>query len=105
MLEDRERGYEAKWAHDSETRFQIMAKRDAWLGQWAAEIMQLRPGEADCYVKAVIEAGLMGKGDEPVFEKIRADFNARMLACPDSVIRRKMKDLLEAASEAVLKKK
>jgi hypothetical protein len=94
-LEDRERGYEAKWAHDEETFFQIMAKRDARLGQWAAETMQLPPGEADSYVKTVISAGLTGKGKELVFEKIRADFNAKMLACPDSVIRRKMKDLFD----------
>jgi hypothetical protein len=103
-FEDRERGYEAKWVHDEETLFQIMAKRDARLGQWAAETMQLPSGEADSYVKAVISAGLTGKGKEPVFEKIRADFNAKMLDCPDSIIRRKMKDLFDQA-EAVLRKK
>jgi hypothetical protein len=105
VFEDRERGYEAKWAHDEETFFQIMTKRDAGLGQWAAETMQLSPGEADDYVKAVISASLTGKGKEPVFEKIRADFNAKNVACPDSIIRRKMKDLFDQATEAVLGKK
>jgi len=102
---DRERGYEAKWAHDEETLFEIMAKRDAWLGRWAAEIMQLPAGEVASYVKAVVDAGLLGKGNEPVFEKIREDFAAKMLACPDSIIRRKMEDFRHQAADAVLKKK
>ena len=82
-----------------------MAKRDAGLGRWAAETMQLPPTEVDRYVKAVIDAGLKGKGAEPVFEKIREDFYAKMLACPDSVIRRKMKDLFDQAAETVAKRK
>ena len=104
LFEDRERGYEAKWAHDKDVLFQIMAKRDAWLGRWAAETMQLSPSEADCYVNAMINADLTGRGEEPVFEKICADFDAKMLECPDAVIRRKMRDLFEQAAEAVVNK-
>lgn len=104
MFEDRERGQEAKWAHDEETHFQIMAKRDAWLGKWAAETMQLPPGDVDRYVKEVVSAGLTGKGKDPVFEKIREDFCLKMLGCPDAVIRQKMKDLFNQASQAVLHK-
>lgn len=104
-FEERERGYEAKWAHDEEIVFEILAKRNTWLGQWAAETMQLPPSEAIHYVQAVIDAGLAGKGKDPVFEKIRDDFSAKMLGCPDSVIRRKMKDLFDQAKETVLTKK
>ena len=104
IFEERERGHEAKWAHDEETLFRIMAKRDTWLGKWAAETMQLPAGEVDRYVKQVVDAGLTGKGKDPVFQKIREDFCMKMLGCPDAVIRQKMKDLFDQASEEVLQK-
>lgn len=99
LLEERERGYEAKWAHDDQMKFAIMARRNALLGQWAAEEMQLPATEISLYVETVINAGLTGKGRNPVFDKIRHDFDSRMLACPDAVIRTKMQDLLEQAVE------
>ena|SRR5581483_6094733 len=98
-FEERERGYEAKWAHDEQTLFNIMAKRNSWLAQWAVETMQLSSPEIGGYVQAVVNAGMTGKGKDPVFEKIRRDFEARKVGCPDAVIRRKMKDLFEMAAE------
>lgn len=105
VFEEREHGYEAKWVHDEETLFRIMAKRDAWLGKWAAEAMQLPTSDVDRYIKEVINAGLTGKGKEPVLKKIRQDFSMRMLGCPDAVIETKMKDLFDQASEEILEKK
>src|SRR3569832_2617227 len=32
LFEDRERGYEAKWAHDAETLYRIRVRREARLG-------------------------------------------------------------------------
>ena len=87
MFEERERGYEAKWAHDAELLFRIMARRDNKLGEWAAARMNLHDSRIDDYVAAVVEAGLAGvpgKGPDPVLEKIRADFQARGVACPDA---------------------
>lgn len=104
IFEERDRGYEAKWAHDKEAHFRIMAKRNAWLGQWAAETMKLPAGEASRYVQAVIEAGIGGKGMDPIFSKLRGDFSARRVSCPDSVIHRKMREAFEQAEAVVLKK-
>jgi hypothetical protein len=42
--------------------------------------MQLPAAEFERYVRAVMDAGLTGKGNDPVFEKIRGDFAAKMLA-------------------------
>jgi len=84
MFEERERGYEAKWAHDAEALFRIRARRDTRLGEWAAARMNLHDSVIDDYVAAVVEAGLSGKGSDPVLEKIRADFQARGVACPDA---------------------
>jgi len=35
-MDDRRRGFESKWAHDLELRFQIEARRNRALGEWAA---------------------------------------------------------------------
>ena len=84
MFEERERGYEAKWAHDAEALFRIRARRDTGLGEWAAARMNLHDSVIDDYVAAVVEAGLSGKGSDPVLEKIRTDFQARGVACSDA---------------------
>jgi hypothetical protein len=84
MFEDRERGYEAKWAHDAETLFRIRARRDTRLGEWAAARMNLHDSVIDDYVASLVEAGLAGKGPDPVLEKIRTDFQARGVACSDA---------------------
>ncbi len=84
MFEERERGYEAKWAHDQEKLFRILARRDSALGEWAAGLMKLPPAQVADYAGAVIQTGLTGKGPDPVLEKIRADFIARQIACSDA---------------------
>lgn len=104
VFDERERGYEAKWAHDEEARFKILTKSHAWLAEWAAETMKLPADEVSYYVQAVIEAGLSGKGRESIFSKLRGDFEARHVNCPDSVIQRKMQEALEQARESILKK-
>ncbi len=99
MFEDRERGYEAKWAHDEETLFRIMARRDAGLGEWAAARMQLHDAGIDDYVASVVAAGMTGKGPDPVLEKIRADFLARGADCPDAELLAQAKALRAEAEE------
>ena len=84
MFEDRERGYEAKWAHDAETLFRIRVRRDTRLGEWAAARMNLHDSVIDDYVAAVVEAGMSGKTPDPVLEKIRADVQAKNVTCSDA---------------------
>jgi hypothetical protein len=102
MFEDRERGYEAKWAHDEETQFRVMAWRDAALGEWAAGLMKLSGAEAADYVQSVIHAGLARKGVDPALEKVRADLSARGAACPEADLFEKARSLLEQAKARVL---
>jgi hypothetical protein len=103
IFEDRERGYEANWAHEEEVHFKTLARRNNWLGEWAADLMHLPKAEAVKYAEAVVQAGLSGKGAQAVFEKLRAEFAARNIGCPDATITRKMQELL-AKAEAEAKK-
>ena len=36
---EREKGYEKKFAHDEELQFKISARRNKYLGQWASPIL------------------------------------------------------------------
>jgi len=103
MFEERERGYEAKWAHDAEALFRVMARRDTGLGEWAAARLNLSAEESADYVGAVIQAGMMGRGADPALEKIRADFQARGAVCPDAELQALSADL-RAEAEAYFRK-
>lgn len=96
-FEDREKGFERKFAHDEELKFRAMARRNRLLGLWAAEQMRIAGDDADVYAREVVKADLEEPGDEDVFRKIRADFDAKNVDQSDHQIRRKMVDLMGEA--------
>lgn len=53
-LQDREQGFEAKFAHDEEVRFLARARRDKLFAHWAANELGLSEADTDALVKAVI---------------------------------------------------
>ena len=56
---------------------------------------------ADDYAKSVVKADFEEAGDDDVFRKIRADFDAKSVAQSDHQIRRTMEELLARAVEEV----
>ena len=102
-FEDRRKGYESKWAHDEELRFKIMARRNKLLGLWAAA--EMGRADAEAYAKDVVRADFAEPGDEDVFRKIRADFDAAKIARSDHFIHGKMEELLAVAAEQVMSEK
>ena len=72
-FKDRERAEEAKFAHDEEMRFRIIARRNRLLGGWAAEKMGLSAVEAEAYSKAVVQADFEEAGDEDVIRTLLRD--------------------------------
>src|SRR5712691_104164 len=96
-FEDREKGFERKFAHDEELKFKATARRNKLLGFWAAEKMGLQGDAAQTYAREVVKADLVEPGEEDVFRKLRADFDAGGVEQSDHQIRRKMSDLMEEA--------
>ena len=96
-FEDREKGFERKFAHDEELKFKATARRNRLLGLWAAEQMGVAGDEAQAYAREVIKADLIEPGEEDVFRKIRGDLDAKGVSQSDHQIRRKMADLLGEA--------
>ena len=103
IFEDRDRGYEAKWAHDEVNRFKVLVRRNRLLGHWVAGELGLSGQEADEYAEAIVKLGLTGKANDHVFQKIRADFDAIKLSKPDQSIHAKMEGLFKIAAEEVTK--
>ncbi len=100
-FDDRRKGFESKWAHDAELRFQVEARRDRLLGDWAAGEKGLAGEDAEAFVASVIAADMVEKGDEDVFRKLRAELDPAKY--PDAAIRAKMAECLQAAADAVMK--
>lgn len=100
-FEERERGYESKWAHDEELHFKVMARRNKLLGQWASGEMKLSGAASDDYARATVQAGLVGKGKDPVFEKLRADLAAAKVSISDQQVHRKMEELFTLAGDQI----
>jgi len=86
-FEDRERGEEAKFAHDQDMLFRIQARRNRLLGAWAAEKMGLTPAEADAYAKSVVQTDFEETGDEDVVRKLLGDLTSAGCDVDESEIR------------------
>ena len=86
-FEDREKGFERKFAHDEELKFRATARRNKLLGLWAADQLGLSGDEAQAYVVEVIKADLAEPGDEDVVRKVRSDFDAKGVEQSDHQIR------------------
>ena len=96
-FEEREKGFERKFAHDEELKFRATARRNKLLGLWAAEKLGLSGDAAQSYAKDVVKADLQEPGEEDVFRKIRADFDAKGVGQSDHQIRRMMTELMGEA--------
>jgi len=84
---DRERGEEAKFAHDEEMMFRIAARRNRLLGAWAAELMGLSAVEAEAYSKSVVQADFEESGDEDVIRKLLGDLTSANVEISETEVR------------------
>ncbi|WP_371346703.1 DUF1476 domain-containing protein [Ancylobacter sp. IITR112] len=96
-FDNREDAFEAKYAHDQNLRFKALARRNKALGLWAAEKLGLAGEEANAYAGTVVAADLEEAGDEDVYRKLKADFDAKGLDVSEHRIRRTMDELLAEA--------
>ncbi len=100
-LGDREKGEEAKYALDEETRFKIEARRNKLLGLWSAGKMGLSAEEAEAYAKTVVAADFEAPGEEDVFAKVMADLKAKHATVTEAELRKQMATLREEARKQI----
>ncbi|MCF3936534.1 DUF1476 domain-containing protein [Acuticoccus sp. M5D2P5] len=101
QFEERERAFEARFAHDEELRFKAIARRNRLLGLWAAEKLGREGAAAEAYAREVVRSDFDEPGDEDVFRKVQGDLTAAGVALEDEELRVKMRELLVVAAEEV----
>jgi hypothetical protein len=100
-FDDRQKGFESKFARDEELRFKATSRRNRLLGQWAAEKLGKTGEAADAYTREVIRADMQEAGDEDVVRKLRGDFEQAGVQQSDDEIRRTMHQLMAQAVEQI----
>ncbi len=94
-FDDREKGFEKKFAHDQDLKFRAESRRNKALAEWAAA--QLGITDVETYVKDVRKADLAEKGDDDVVRKVKADFDQKGIAISEDDIRAKLSEFLAQA--------
>ena len=100
-MDERSDAFENKFAHDEELRFKAEARRNKLLGLWAAELLGKEGEDAEAYAKEVVLADFEEAGDQDVFRKVRADFDAAGVDQSDHQLRRTMDELMHKAMEQI----
>ncbi|MBX9992906.1 DUF1476 domain-containing protein [Phreatobacter oligotrophus] len=96
-FDQRQEGFEKKFAHDEELRFKATARRNKLLGLWAAELLGKTGADAEAYAKSVVMSDFEEAGDDDVFRKVKADLDAANAGQSEHQIRRTMDELMATA--------
>ena len=98
-FDERERGYENKFAHDANLRFKADARRNRLLGEWAAGLLGKTGDDARAYALTVVTSDFEEPGDDDDFRKLAADLEGK---AGESEIRTKMAELNEVARKQIV---
>lgn len=98
-FDDRDRAFEAKFAHDADMQFRAEARRNKLLGLWAAGLLGKSGDYAAAYAMSVVQADFEEAGVEDVVRKVAADLAGHATA---DDIRAKLADLLPLAKSQLM---
>jgi hypothetical protein len=96
-FDDREKGFEGKFAHDAEIEFKATARRNRLLGLWAGQLMGLEGQHLQDYAAAVVRSDLTLPGDEDVLRKVAKDLSGSGLKTTEDQVRGKMDEFQAVA--------
>jgi hypothetical protein len=102
QFDDRERAFEAKFAHDEEMRFRIVARRNRLLGAWAARRMGLTEAESESYAKDVVRSDFEEAGEHDVIRKVLGDLTAAGVDCDEEKIAEALRNKEIAARRQII---
>ena len=94
-FDEREKGFEKKFAHDEEIQFKISARKNKYLGEWTSKILGYKDEKVKEYIQSVIKADFKEAGDQDVFRKLKEDLKNHNIQ--DEEIRKTMNELNEKA--------
>jgi hypothetical protein len=91
---EREEGFEKRFALDEELKFKAEARRNRLLGLWAAEKLGIAGDAASAYAKEVVAADFEPAG---VLPKVLSDLTAKGTVVTEREISAKMAELMAVA--------
>jgi hypothetical protein len=100
-FDDREKGYESKFAHDQEIAFKARARRDSLIARWLAPQLKLSAVETEEYRKSLAGHAHEKNHDDALVKRIMADSAAKGVAMTEHRLRRHLSELLEEAHKQV----
>ena len=100
-FDEREKGFERKYAHDEELAFKTTARRNKLLGLWAAAKMGKTGNEIDGYAKDVVMADFECEGDSDVIGKLLRDFSDAGITMDEAEIMKEMERLIPIARQQI----
>ena len=96
-FDEREKGFEKKFALDQDLKFKAESRRNKMLAEWAAAKLGITGDAVEDYVKAVRKADLAEKGDDDVVRKVMQDFADKGIAIDEAEIRKAMGEFISKA--------
>ena len=100
-FDDRERGFEKKFALDQELEFKAAVRRNKALARWAAGLMGLEGDHVEEYERAVVKSDFETPGDDDVLRKVFEDLKGSGVHVSEGEVRMRMDELLAQAREEV----
>jgi hypothetical protein len=102
-FDDREKGYEGRFAHDQELEFRIRARRDKLLARWVAPQLGLNAAESETYSKSLVASAFEKDREDKLAARILKDLSAKGVETTERHLRKRMDELHDEAREQVMK--
>jgi hypothetical protein len=100
-FEQREDGYEKRFAIEEEKRFRALARRNSLLGWWAASLIGLAREDAEAHARALVADLIEHPGDDALARRLGEELDRAGIEMSDHRVRHKMAEAL-AQAEAEL---
>jgi hypothetical protein len=100
-FDEREKGFEKKFAHDQDLKFKAESRRNKYLAEWAAAKLGITGTAVEDYIKAVRKSDLSQAGDDDVLAKVAKDFADRGINVAQAEIRKQMGEFLAKAVQEI----
>jgi hypothetical protein len=96
-FEDREKGFEEKFAHDRELEFKARARRDKLLALWVAPQLGLSGPAVESYAKALTMTAHEKHHEDKLAAKVGKDLADKGVKLSDHQLRKKIAELYSEA--------
>lgn len=101
-LTNREKAYEAKYAHDQEMFFLIEARRNKLIGLWAAEMMGMDGEDAEAYARSIQFTEIETPGSGNISHRLRTDLIDKGITIDAEIMDEQLQFCLEIARQQIL---